>query len=409
MPKTIVILLDGTSNQISSRRSNVLRLYRTLKKDEQQLVYYDPGVGTFAAEHWFSRFTTKIKLVLGLATGWGLDANVKQAYRFLVENYRTYGAKPDGSGTVRDQIYIIGFSRGAYTARVLAGFINAFGLIEPRNLNLLEYAYRAYKRIGEGRQNSQNAYAEMRQFERVIGTQRPAIRMLGLFDTVASVIERAAVGWRLKHHAFTSINPSVQAVVHACAIDERRTMFNLTNWPKGNLYHASPFDNGNGVPQQVEEVWFAGYHADIGGGFEERESALCKVALGWMIGRMGERGVRFFTRTVNTIVWNKYGEESYVSRDPLAARHNSMAWYWALLELIPRRKRPGSKRWSIFGWTIPFAASRPIEEGAILHESVLKRRDELGEWGRNIPKHYGVWIDDDPAAAQATKAEGQNG
>lgn len=97
MPKNIVILLDGTSNEISANRSNILRLYGTLEKSGRQLVYYDPGVGTFGAENAWLRFWRKAVEILGLATGWGLDHNVKEAYRFLVENYddgRSGGREP---------------------------------------------------------------------------------------------------------------------------------------------------------------------------------------------------------------------------------------------------------------------------------------------------------------------------
>jgi len=89
-----------------------------------------------------------------MATGYGLDDNVMEAYRFLVENYNN-GKATDGE---RDRIFIFGFSRGAYSARVLAGFIRAVGLIAPRNLNLLRYAYRAYKRIGE--QDDEDSFAD---------------------------------------------------------------------------------------------------------------------------------------------------------------------------------------------------------------------------------------------------------
>ncbi|HFQ15177.1 MAG TPA: DUF2235 domain-containing protein, partial [Rhodobacteraceae bacterium] len=176
MARNIVILLDGTSNEIGSNRSNILRLYRTLAKSDDQLVYYDPGVGTFGADNAWSRSLRQATEIWGMATGWGIDANVKQAYRFLVENYRH-----DAEGG-RDRICIFGFSRGAYTARVLAGFLHAFGLIEPRNLNLLNYAYRAYKRIGEN--GSESAFAEIRLHERYLRPERPQIRLLGLFDTV---------------------------------------------------------------------------------------------------------------------------------------------------------------------------------------------------------------------------------
>ena len=87
MPKSIILLCDGTSNEVARNRTNILRLYGCLKKDEHQLVFYDPGVGTFGAENAWLALYRKAAEVCGLITGWGLDANVKEAYRFLVENY----------------------------------------------------------------------------------------------------------------------------------------------------------------------------------------------------------------------------------------------------------------------------------------------------------------------------------
>jgi uncharacterized protein (DUF2235 family) len=110
MSKNIVLLLDGTSNQISQDRTNVLRLFQTLKKDESQLVYYDPGVGTFGGDGSWFRTKRKAREIWGLATGMGLDRNVKKAYRFLVENYKP--GKPSGAGENggRDQIMIFGLT-----------------------------------------------------------------------------------------------------------------------------------------------------------------------------------------------------------------------------------------------------------------------------------------------------------
>lgn len=384
--KKIVILMDGTSNQISDKRSNVLRFYGTLSKNrpDEQLVYYDPGVGTFSPERWFSKLASKIGEVYGLATGWGLDRNVKEAYRFLVQNYEvTMRTDPatKKTVTVRDEIYIFGFSRGAYSARVLAGFVNALGLIEPRNLNLLDYAYRAYKRIGENAGANRNDYAEMRLFERSLRPLRPPIRMLGLFDTVSSVIEKAEIGWRLRHHAFTSTNPSVQTVMQAAAIEERRTMFPLVSWPKGQEYHASPFDNGNGVPQQVEKVWFAGVHADVGGGHTESDSALCKIPLVWMINRAKECGLKFNRNSINAVVYGRNKGSKNVAPDPLSPKTKSLKGLWWLAELLPRKGWPGLRR-------------RPIEPGETLHETVLKRRDAGKGWPVNIPSTFGVWKDE---------------
>lgn len=314
MPKNIVILLDGTSNEISADRSNILRLYGTLEKSERQLVYYDPGVGTFGAENAWLRFWRKAVEVLGLATGWGLDHNVKEAYRFLVQNYDD-GHGGGGEQECRDNIYIFGFSRGAYSARVLAGFLHAVGLIEKRNLNLLDYAYRAYKGIGE---NGEDKFGEVRLYERILAPDRPPIRLLGLFDTVASVIENGRYGPRLRSHAYTKSNRSVESVRHAVGIDERRTMFRPQLWPQGGEYWGNPFNKAAAKPQDVCEVWFAGVHGDVGGGYPEPESGLTKIVLQWMIEQTRPIGLFYRTQTVNDLVLGRNPDKPYVAPDPHA-------------------------------------------------------------------------------------------
>lgn len=365
MSKKIVILLDGTSNEIKADRSNILRLYGTLEKSDQQLVYYDPGVGTFGAEQSWSRRVRKGIEVWGMATGWGLDANVKEAYRFLVENYE----KDEGGN--RDQIYIFGFSRGAYSARVLAGFIHAFGLLEKRNLNLLDYVYRAYKNIRpDGREES---FAEMRLHERVLRPDRPSIRCLGLFDTVSSVIESGRVLPRFRKHAFTANNPSIEAVRHAVAISERRTMFRPQLWPAFQEFSQNRFKPQDVLPQDAKEVWFSGSHGDVGGGYPEAQSALAKIPLYWMIEQTKNFGLDFKTRTVNEIVLGKREGKSYVPPNPQAGINDSMTFGWKMLEYSPRRKPKDSLRASILGWTLPRSEARMIPEGALIHASVLAR------------------------------------
>src|ERR1700689_3771184 len=98
MPKNIIILLDGTSNQVSANRTNILRLYGVLEKSGRQLFFYDPGVGTLGDDGAWLALWREATEVWGLATGWGLDDNVKRAYRFLVENYNDGRRASDDSG-----------------------------------------------------------------------------------------------------------------------------------------------------------------------------------------------------------------------------------------------------------------------------------------------------------------------
>ena len=396
MPKNIVILLDGTSNEISKNRTNILRLYGALKKTENQIVYYDPGVGTFGAENAMSYYYRRAVEVWGLATGWGLDKNVKEAYEFLVHNYDD-GKRENGSDEQPDQIYLIGFSRGAYTARVLAGFLHAVGLIAPINLNLLNYAYRAYKGVSNdktqqnnhGRDPDNNAFAEVRLFERILAPKRPVIKCLGLFDTVGSVIEFGRYGPRLRSHAFTKNNRSVENIFHAVAIDEKRTMFQPQLWPVGGQYWPKRFVKSSAKKQNVKEVWFSGVHGDIGGGYPEEKSALAKLPLEWMIQEMKSVGLHYKTRTINEIVLGKNAKKSYVKPDALAPRNESMNAAWGVLEFIPRRiaRSLGTGRMSTLGFYIPFFEPRIIPELAAIHSSVSQRRGTPQDYDQpNLPE-----------------------
>lgn len=396
MSKNIVILCDGTSNEISENRTNVLRLYGTLAKTPDQIVYYDPGVGTFGAANAWSYYYRKTAEVWGLATGWGLDQNVKQCYRFLVDHYDD-GKRPEGTENEKpDQIYIFGFSRGAYTARVLAGFIHAVGLIKPLNENLIDYAYRAYKGISDRSEDDPGgAFAEVRLYERILDPRRPVIRCLGLFDTVSSVIEFGRNGIRLRSHAFTRTNPSVQSVRHALSIDERRTMFQPQLWPTDGKYKRNRFQRTDGVDQDVKEVWFTGVHGDVGGGYPEAKSGLAKIPLEWMIDETGPLGLTYDTRTVNNIVRATHKDSTYVKPNPLAPPNQSMNFAWSVLEYLPRRVSPfhPPERPTFMGWYVPYFSPRQIPDGAVIHPSVFERRGTPEDFPQpNIPDDHSVYV-----------------
>ena len=325
------------------------------------------------------------------------DQNVKEAYTFLVENYdngRRKGSKP----LERDRIYIFGFSRGTYSARVLAGFIHAVGLIESRNLNLLDYAYRAYKRVADD--TTEASFAEVRLYERLLKPDRPPIRLLGLFDTVSSLIEHGRYGPRLRSHAFTQKNWSVEAVRHAVAIDERRTMFRPQLWPSGEEYWGNPFNSGNAKPQDVREVWFSGVHGDVGGGYPEGESGLTKIPLKWMIEQTGKMGLYYRTQSVNELVLGTRSKRNHVKPNENGRIHNSMNWAWAILEFIPRLKPKDSRRPSLFGVSIPLFERRTIPAGAYVHRSVFDRKSTRGKMPPKLPANCPI---EEPPAARITK------
>ena len=190
--RNIVICRDGTGNEISENISNVLKLYRCLRKTEKteprQLVFYDPGVGTLARPDAWHKLRQDFNAILGLATGYGLDDNVLVAYEFLVNNYA------DG-----DQIYLFGFSRGAYTVRVLAGLIHKVGLVSPQQVNLAGSGLTAYKQFSsdlapkfgldlhaltdagdEEDPLAATPFDNAAQFARITSTRWPNIRFVGV-------------------------------------------------------------------------------------------------------------------------------------------------------------------------------------------------------------------------------------
>src|SRR6185312_13977381 len=134
MARNIIVCCDGTGNEFDERRSNVIKLYKTLICDDNQIAYYHPGVGTMGARNALSRIGKWWTKLLGLAFGYGISDNVADAYQFLMRNY-----EPE------DPIYVFGFSRGAYTARALCGMLHAVGLLSAGNEALIPYAIRMIK------------------------------------------------------------------------------------------------------------------------------------------------------------------------------------------------------------------------------------------------------------------------
>src|ERR1700752_3044149 len=113
MAKNLIVCCDGTGNQVEGNLSNVLKLFRILHKNQGQRVYYNPGIGTIGTNDSWTKLTQNTKEVFELATGYGFDDEHLGAFKFLADNYQE-----------EDQIFLFGFSRGAYTVRALAGFIH---------------------------------------------------------------------------------------------------------------------------------------------------------------------------------------------------------------------------------------------------------------------------------------------
>jgi uncharacterized protein (DUF2235 family) len=407
--RNIIICCDGTGNEISENISNVLKLYRCLRKTEKtsprQLVYYDPGVGTLERPDPWHKLKQDFNAILGLATGYGLDDNVLAAYAFLVHNYQA-----------GDQIYLFGFSRGAYTVRVLAGLIHKIGLISPEQVNLAGSGLIAYKQFSSDEAPKlrakfksaidavaaedtlpQTAFDNAAQFARITSTRWPTIRFVGVWDTVASVIVPRAdrFYWpSLEELAFTLLNPSVQTFRQAISMDERRCMFRLKKWDDPQTFKHNRFNDAHAEPQDILQVWFAGVHGDIGGGYPEKESGLSKYPLLWMIDEATKCGLQVNQATVNQLAWGiqrKGSPFSYVVPDVRGELHTSLRGPWWILEYLP--KSAWYKEWparkAYFGYYIPDAEPRFIPDGAMIHESVLERMNAMPSYRPvNLPKHF---------------------
>jgi uncharacterized protein (DUF2235 family) len=411
--KNIVICCDGTGNEISENISNVLKLYRTLRKtgktEPHQVVFYDPGVGTLARPDPWKKWRQEAATIFGLATGYGLDDNVLNAYEFLVRNYQ------EG-----DDIYLFGFSRGAYTVRVLAGLIHKAGLVDVAQINLAGSGLTAYKQVSasfekrtrllEARQFADGDGHEpggpvtrddqAAQFGRILSVKWPTVKFVGVWDTVASVVvpRPDRLYWpSLEQLAYTRENPSVRIFRQAISIDERRRMFRLQRWEQGQTFMSNRFsETNNATPQDALQVWFAGVHGDIGGGYPEKDSGLSKYPLLWMIEEAVKCGLAVNRATVNQLAWGRQRQGSpfsYVAPDFMSPAHDSMSAGWRLLEYFPKadKYKEWKARKSYLGHYIPDAEPRAIPEDAFIHESVERKiKQDPNYRPVNIPARYQV-------------------
>jgi len=368
--KKIIICCDGTGNEIKENQSNVLKFYRLLKKSESQIAFYDPGVGTISNSGAWAAFKSKFRGVLGLATGYGLDGNVLDAYHFLISQYE------EG-----DDVYLFGFSRGAYTVRVLAGLINMVGVLYPHQTNLSGYALTAYKQA-----RTEDQFDTAWRVQEVLDSRRITIRFIGCWDTVASVIVPRPDRFYLpglEPLSFTDRNPCVQVFRHAISIDERRRMFRLARWQDPQLFKVNPFvPDEDADPQNIRQVWFSGVHSDIGGGYPEQQSGAAKYPLAWMVEQAQEHGLEFRARLVKRLVYGKNpsnvvegSKRDYAAPEPTAQLHNSMTGAWKLLEYLPKRRKyssdPALRQDS--GLYLPMSEWRYIPPDADIHSSVWDR------------------------------------
>jgi uncharacterized protein (DUF2235 family) len=363
MAKNIVVCCDGTANEFARDQTNVVKLYSMLEQNPlRQLTYYHPGLGTMEPAGALTKLSRRITKLLGQAIGYGLEADIRDAYVFLMNSYL------EG-----DRIFLFGFSRGAYTVRALASLIRMYGIIRTGNEPLVPYAIRMLTGINAARakrpQEARTTNAETsalfklaNEFKSTFSSSNVSnIRFVGVWDTVNSV------GWienPLKL-PYTANNPSIEVGRHAISIDERRAFFRTNLWKLST----PPADSG---PKNLKQVWFAGVHCDVGGGYPESQSGLSKNALKWMVQEARASGLFVDLSKMTEILGRGPGD--WTPPNAKADRHESLKGAWRIAEFFPKKhfNRDTGKeerRMNLF-------RRRTIPNNSLIHESVFQRGDE---------------------------------
>jgi uncharacterized protein (DUF2235 family) len=320
-PKNIVVCCDGTGQQLDVARSNVVRLFSALdrRQPEEQVAYYDPGVGTMPAAGALTSVSRQLTIWAGLIAGYGVLDNVARAYAFIVNRYLP-----------GDRIYLLGFSRGALTVRLVAGLLHRVGVLRPDSLNMFPYALQLYGQHythlvdPDERRRIRDINEEFRRLFSAKGAVE--ISFLGMWDTVKALgVFRPGSFPHLRH------NPSVRTVRHAIALDESRRSYMFTSW--GGL---RDFVEAGAPPgQNVREVWFAGDHRDIGGGHPEGESGRSWRSFRWMAGEASQARLNFDDSLADSIGAALDGRGAS-DGGQFFKRHRSRTPGWRLLDLLPR-------------------------------------------------------------------------
>ncbi|MGR3341669.1 MAG: DUF2235 domain-containing protein [Paracoccaceae bacterium] len=334
MGKNIVIFSDGTGQDGGvGPDSNVYKLFKSIEnRTQNQIAFYDSGLGT------------ELRPWTGKLGGAGITKNILECYQFIFDNFE-----------VGDQIYLFGFSRGAATVRSLSSFIEAFGILPKSRRKLISQAYEIYKTKDKGkRQNKTDDFHDRHH------TMWTKVKFLGVWDTVAAlgvpfpVLDRIIDTFPILKHRFHNfrISRGVEFAYHALSIDEKRRTFLPTL-----------FDEEVIKGQHLEQMWFAGVHSDIGGGYAQ--TALSDIALNWMVKNAVNHGLQLFSDEILEF-------EGYA----VGPMHNSVEGWSRFLRRTERF------------WPKTDGNNLPRGKPNI-HPSVLIRaRDEKGE----LSEKYDPWI-----------------
>lgn len=260
---THIIILDGTASSLEDgRESNAGLTYKLLcdlPLTAEQSLYYEPGI------QWRDWASTQ-----DVVMGRGINRQIRRAYGYLASRYHP-----------GDRIVLIGYSRGAFAVRSLAGVIDRVGLVRAQHATVrnIRQAYRHYQ--------TPPSDQALVAFRTAHCHAHIEIEMVGVWDTVKALGLRLPLLWKLTEaqHAFHNyhLGKAIRHGFHALALDETRQVFKPLLWDT---------TNGNGSGARVEQVWFRGCHGDVGGQLNGFDAArpLSNIALVWMLERMAECG-----------------------------------------------------------------------------------------------------------------------
>lgn len=282
--RQLVICCDGTNNNLTGNTSdtNVVKLVQLLAQssstDASQMVFYDPGVGNpgeLPGATWADGISRWAQRVAGLAFGRGVYENMADCYLFLMRHYQP-----------GDQIYIFGFSRGAFTARSVAGLVNQFGVLRPHMESMLPTLIHTYFSDRELKPVQIAAIAKQTSELFANAASRVVeIQFVGVWDTVASV----GMGpFSAKITALPTIkNKRFLNVRQALALDEQRAQFK----PRLYVDDNGAYETSTKKPATIKQLWFRGAHCDVGGGFVWGQTGISDRALCWLVSEAVQCGL----------------------------------------------------------------------------------------------------------------------
>ncbi|KAL6702529.1 hypothetical protein ACN47E_001568 [Coniothyrium glycines] len=405
--RRLVLCFDGTGNAFhgDSSDTNVVKIYQMLDRDSpNQFHYYQPGIGTYSEGKISSpntplrRFLARAQAVVDQAIGSSFADHVTSGYRFLMRYY-----------SPGDSVYIFGFSRGAYTARFLAEMVHTVGLLSRGNEEMVRFAWRTFAEFQQSRGKPNPSARDLKhgdfmvKFKKTFCRPHVNIHFLGLFDCVNSVGQFEVPLFRKSFEHMST--PAATHIRHAVSIHERRVKFK----PALFLLDDKKFSN------DVVEIWFAGNHGDVGGGWQKskgEQHLLSDTPLLWMIHEVlnlkgSEPKLAFRTRKVEhreklqgrlegnlkqtfaaaTLV----KPQNFCLHDMLAVG-GGVAWLmtmiWWVIEILPifTRLELEKGKWVPRYWPPNLGAPRDIPHRASIHKSVYELRQAGHLTEEQMPK-----------------------